>query len=112
MAATTHGLSSITYGNPTITGFVVQSSSVSTKPAVTAEVFDEAGIRVHSRYDDITNELSLDVIVTSGTIPTVGTVFTFNTVKYEITGVDVKTANKDFVKVSIKGKNSSGITLT
>lgn len=107
----TYGLSSVTYGNPTMTGFVVQATTISSKCGVVAEIFNELGERVHSRYDDLTYEISLDMIVNGGAIPLPGAELTFNSIKYEIQTVEVKTSDKDFTKVGVKAKNSAGITL-
>ena len=108
----TYGLTSVTYGTPALTGFVVQTSSVSTKAGVAAEIFDESGKRVHARYDDLIHELSLEMIVNAGTLPVVGGTLTYDSNTYEVTGVDIKKANKDFVKVSVKAKSSSAISYT
>ena len=108
----TYGLTQATYGVTALTGFVVQSSSLSVKPGVAAEIHDETGVRVHSRYDDNQTEISLEMIVNGGAIPVPGTVLTYNLIKYEIQSVDVKGANKDFTKVSVKAKTSPGIVLT
>lgn len=107
----TYGLTSVIYGNPALSGFVVQSSTVATKTNVVAEVFNETGERVHVRYDDITNELTLDMIVNGGSIPVPGSTLTYNTVVYEIVSSDVKSANKDFEKVTVKCKNSEHLSL-
>lgn len=111
MAANTYGLNTLTFGTPAVTGYVVQSHSVSTKPAVTAEVFDENGIRVHSRYDDITSEVTFDAIFAGATLPTAGGTFTVDSVTYEVLGIDLKRTNKGFKEVSIKGKTSAGVSL-
>jgi len=110
--ATTYGLTSIVFGSPAVSGYVVQSNAVATKPAVIAEVMDENGIRVASRYDDITSEVSFDAIFNGASLPTAGGTFTVDSVEYVVLSLDVKRDNKGFKQVVIKGKTSQGITLS
>jgi len=110
MSATLHGVSGVVFGAPAITGYITQTHSVSTKPAVIAEVMDENGKRVHARYDDITSEVSFDAIFQGASLPSAGGTFTVDGVTYEVLSVDVKRENKGFKTVSIKGKVSEGIT--
>lgn len=111
MSEQAHGLASVTFGVPTLTGYVVQDFSISKKPALAVEVFDENGRRVYARYDDATDDLSIEAVFNGGDIPTVGSVLTYNATKYEVLSVDLKRANKDVQKVSIKGKKSEYLTL-
>lgn len=112
MAATTHGLQTLTYGVPLLTGYVVQTYSTSSTAANVIEVFDEVGNRKAARYDDVTSELTLECILAGATLPAPGAVFTYNAIKYECLSVDVKAENKGAKKVTIKGKTSEGITLS
>lgn len=112
MAANTYGLTSITFGTVGLSGYVVQDSSVASTPQVVAEVFDITGARAHVRYDDVTDELTLNAVLQGATLPTPGAVFTYNGANYETVSVEKKQANKDFVKVTIKGKKSAGITVS
>ena len=107
---TTYGLSSVTYGTLPYTGFVVQSYTLAVKDGVLATVLNETGQEVVRRYDDQINELSLDMIVNGGSIPVPGQTLTYNSIVYEIQTCDLKAANKDFNKVSVKCKNSANIT--
>jgi len=107
----THGISGLTFGTPPVAGYVVQSVSNSSKAGVVAEVFDENGCRVHSRYDDTTNEVTFDAIIAGATLPTPGSIFTVNSTDYETLSVDKKWENKGFVSCSIKGKNSANISV-
>jgi len=106
----THGLSGLSFGTPTSSGYVVQSLDTSSKAGVVAEVFDETGCRVHSRYDDITTEVTFEAIIQGATLPTPGAVFTVNSQAYETISVDKKWSNKEFTRCSIKGKVSANIT--
>ena len=104
---TTYGLTSVTYGTIPYSGFVVQSSSLSSKDGVMATVLNETGQEVCRRYDDQINELSLDMIVNGGSIPVPGQTLTYNEIVYEIETCDLKAANKDWNKVTVKCKNSA-----
>jgi hypothetical protein len=107
----TYGLSSLTFGVPAVTGYVLQTFDVTTTPAVAVEVMDENGVRKVARYDDETEELSIEAYIQGATLPLPGAVFTYNSKKYEVLSIQVKGANKDYRKVTIKGKTSEGITL-
>src|SRR5271154_6637671 len=109
----TYGLSSVTFGTGTyaITGYVVEGVTLSNKCGINAEIFNELGQRVVVRYDDLTVDLSFDAIIQGATLPVPGAEFTLNSIKYETMSVDVKSTNKEFTKVAIKGKTSTGITL-
>jgi hypothetical protein len=106
-----YGLTSLTFGTPVITGYVLQSFGVSTKPGVIAEVINESGNRVHARYDDVTNEMSFNAIFNGATLPSVGGLVTGDAVAYEVLSIDLKRDNKGFKTVDIKGKNSQYLTL-
>jgi len=111
MSATTHGLTTLTFGVPTLTGYVIQSYDSSTKAANVVEVMDEQGNRVVSRYDDITTEITIDAKLAGASLPAPGSTVTYNTIVYEVLSIDKKGVNKDFTTVSIKGKVSAGISL-
>ena len=111
MAAQTHGLSTLTFGVPVLTGYVVQSYTNANHCANVVEILDESGNRVVSRYDDSTHEITLEAILAGATLPTVGGTFTYDSVTYECLSVEKKGENKGAVKVSIKGKVSENITL-
>jgi hypothetical protein len=108
----TYGLSSVVFGNPaTITGYVVQSFDASNKCGVVAEIFNETGQRVASRYDDLTTEITFEAIINGATLPTPGAEFTYNAIKYETLTVDQKWTNKSFTSATIKGKVSANLSL-
>lgn len=110
MAAITQGLSGLTFGVSAWSGAVVQAYTLSSSAQVQAEVFGESGASVCRRYDDVTTEISVDVVHQGMTLPTPGDAFTYNSVAYECTGVEKKYSNKEFLVVTIKGKRSSAIT--
>lgn len=109
--ANVHGLQTLTWGTPTMTGFVLQSYTTSATSANVIEVQDENGNLKAARYDDATTELTLDAVFAGGTYPTPGAVFTFSGTKYICTGLEIKAENKSALKATIKGKKSQFITL-
>lgn len=111
MSTSNYGLSSVSWGTPLMSGFVVQSYDISKSNQIVAEIFNESGVRKHVRYDDLTSELSIEVVYNGGTAPVPGEVLTYNGIKYETLNVDEKGSNKEFKKFTFKGKNSEGITL-
>lgn len=111
MAANTYGLQTLTFGTPTMTGFVLQSYTKTTTPNNVIEVMDETGNLKAARYDDTTTEITLEAVFAGGTYPDAGQVFTFDGVKYITTSVEIKAENTSAVKATIKGKTSEFITL-
>jgi len=105
-------LSTVTYGVPTLTGFVVESHDLTAKAANENTIASEVGNVVYRRYDDITDEMSVDAIFVNGTLPVVGTLVEYHSTKYILTEVSQKFSNKDFMKISLKGITSEYITLT
>jgi hypothetical protein len=112
MAANNYGLSSLVFGAPAVTGYVVQSNAVSSKCGVVVPVADENGIIVQRRYDDVTSEVNFEAVFNGATIPTPGITFTVDSVEYIVETTDVKRENKGNKTVSIKGITSQGITLS
>jgi len=111
MANTTYGLQTLTFGVPVVSGYVTQTYDLGYSAANVVEVFNESGNRAVARYDDLTETLGFDAYIAGATLPVAGSVFTYGATKYEVLSVDKKGVNKDFTKVSIKGKKSEGITL-
>jgi hypothetical protein len=84
-------------------------------------VQDETGKTVTARYDGVMRELTVDGIVKTLDMPTLGGSITFNvatdlapgSVTFTFTGVieslEEKGGNKEFVKVSIKAKQWESI---
>ena len=111
MAAQTHGVTGVTFGTPTISGYIVQNFDLETKPALMLEIPDEDGKVCHRRYDDITTEGTVEAYFKGATLPTVGTVLTVDSVKYVVESVGEKVSNKENTKISLKLKTSEGVTL-
>jgi len=108
---TTYGTTLATFGVTPLTGFVVQSTTLTTKCNVFNQVMNENGQLVTQRFDDQSNELSLDMIVSSGSAPVPGQLLTYNALLYAILNVDYKTSNKDFPRVTVKCQSSQYLTL-
>lgn len=109
--ANTYGLQTLTFGVPALSAYVVQTYDLGSTSANIIEVFDETGNRKVARYDDITDTLGFDAYIAGATLPVAGSVFTYNSEKWEVLSIDKKGVNKDATKVSIKGKKSANITL-
>ena len=106
---TTTGLLTLTYGTPALVGFVIQAHSIATKAGVNHEVADENGVIVARIRNDITNEITIEAVITTGTIPTPGASLTYNGVGYEVVSTDKKSSNKATTTVSIKAVKSAGV---
>ena len=106
-----YGLNTLTFGVPTLTGYVVQSYNLGSKCALVVPVANESGVIVQRRYDDVTTEVSVEAVIAGATLPTPGGTFTYNGIIYEVQGVDVKGQNKEDTTCTVKGIVSQGITL-
>lgn len=72
---------------------------------------NEAGQEIERRYDDVCNDATIELRIRSAyTIPAVGTVLTYETIKYEIYEVGTSQVNKGFRTIELKIKNSENIT--
>jgi len=113
MAATTRGTAPLKFGVTVFTGYIVESS---TRNATTENLVidDEAGDQTTSITGfGLKNEITLEVIPKSGTsIPTVGSVLTYDSVEYEILTLDRKQVRKDVEKWSIKAQSFPTIDLS
>jgi len=105
----TYGISGLVFGTPSVTGYVVQSHTVSSKCALVVPIQDENGVVVHRRYDDITTEVTLEAIYKGASVPAPGGTISIDSVTYEVTSIDLKRDNKGYKTVSIKGVTSAGI---
>jgi hypothetical protein len=113
MAILTPGVVGLKFGTVALTGYLVQGT---TKTASTENVWllDETGNKVGqvTNFGEL-NELSLEVIPLTGvTVPTTGTVLTYDSLKYVITGITKTGTNTDNEKWSITGTSSPDITYT
>lgn len=110
MAANVYGLQTLTFGNPALTGYVVQSYTTTSNSANVIEIADETGNRKCVRYDDDTTEITIDAYFAGATLPTPGSTFTYDSVTYECTSIEKKGENKNATKVTLKGKKSEFVS--
>lgn len=88
----------------TVAYMTVQSDSLSTTYKLDVEVADENGRVITDRLDDEFKEITLDgVIKATGSIPLIGSQFTYNSVQYILKSLENKGTNKDFRKLTVKG---------
>ena len=99
------------YGLYDTVGYMtVQSDSISETYKLDVEVSDEHGRVITDRLDDKFKEITLEgVILAAGSIPIIGSQFTYNSVTYILKSLDNKGTNKDFRKLSVKGIKYSQI---
>ena len=112
--ATTRGIVPLSFGTTTITGYVVETTSIN-HSGETATIQDEDGDYVAETSGfGLKAEVSLDVIPKStATAPAVGDIFTYDSdQKIVISAVDIKKGNKDYQKWSLKGTRYPGVPLS
>jgi hypothetical protein len=81
----------------------LQTDDISKKNALDVEVMDETGRVITDRLDDTRIETSISgVLLASGTVPTVGAQFTYDSVNYIIKDVGDSGTNNGFRKVTLK----------
>ena len=81
------------------TGWLVQNSSVS-KSSQEALALDNVGEPVLAHYYQKIDEMSFEVVLPddASSIPEVGDVFTYESVKYYVVSIQVARVNTDFVR--------------
>jgi extradiol dioxygenase family protein len=81
------------------TGWLVQNSSIS-KSSQEALALDNVGEPVVAHYYQKIDEMSFEVVLPddASSIPEVGDVFTYESVKYYVVSVQVARVNTDFVR--------------
>lgn len=121
MAAVLKGTTCLYGVAGTVSNLYVQSYTLTKNYELNDTVQDETGITVTARYDGVMRELTVDGIVKTNDMPTLGASISFNvatdlaagTNPYTFTGVieslEEKGGNKEFVKVSIKAKQWESI---
>jgi hypothetical protein len=88
----------------TRTYMTVQSDSWTESYKLDVEVADEVGRVITDRLDDLFQELTLDgVMLLEGTLPALGSVFTYGGETWILKNIDDKGTNKDFRKFTVKG---------
>ena len=85
-----------------MTGCVVQSVTTKKSFANTSEVVDEKGNRITKRYDDLSNDITIEVIPKDGfTEPVPGATLAYKGVTYIVESVDDKREAKGFVRYTL-----------
>jgi hypothetical protein len=88
----------------TVAYMTVQSDSWSESFKLDVEVADEEGRVITDRLDDLFQELTIEgVMLVAGTLPVLGTQFTYGGETWIIKSFEDKGTNKDFRKFSVKG---------
>lgn len=85
---------------------VVQSDDFSQSLALDVEVSDEQGRVITNHLDDRRIEVTIDGVLKAGedgTLPAIGTQFTYNSTLFILKSIDDKGVNKDYRKVTVKG---------
>ena len=87
----------------TITGCSVQSVQRNKSFANTTEVVNENGNRVHKRYDDVDDAITIELIPKAAgfTEPVAGTKLVWKSVNYIVESVDDKREAKGFVRYTL-----------
>ena len=124
MAAISNGTTCVYGIAGTVTNLFVQSYSLSSSFNAEAMVVDETGLTKTHRLDDRKTEITIEGIVKTSSIPTLGTTlaFTVNTASAYpagsasasfsgvITKIDDKGSNKGFTAVTVTAIDFEGIT--
>lgn len=111
MAATVFGTAHLFGISGTIANATVQSFSNSETFALADETKDEDGVTIERHYNDTTDEATISIKIQAAyTVPSVGDVLTYETLKYEITSVNASQENQGFRSIELSIKKSEGIT--
>lgn len=111
MAAVTHG-EAFLYGiDGTITDCAVQSVTRKKSFANTSEVVNEQGNRIAKRYDDISDEITIELIPKSAySVPAIGERIVYDGVNYIIESIDDKREARGFVRYTLTCQKPEYIT--
>lgn len=111
MAATVYGTAHLFGVTGTVSNATVTDDSFDDVCARMDAVQDETGIEIERRYDDVTVEGTITLIIRSAyTVPAPGTTVTYNSITYEIQKVGRRASNKNFRVVELGVKKSAGIS--
>ena len=108
--ADTYGLASVTWGVPTMVGFVVNSADINSKNNVEGTIEDENGNTVYRYFGDKTEEITIEVVHASGSVPQPGGTFEYSGSTWIAKEINYKYENKSGVKHTFKGIKSEFIT--
>lgn len=94
----------------TITACAVQSVSIKKSFANTSEVVNEAGNRITKRYDDLSQDLTIELIPKEAFVePTPGAKITYKGSQYIIESIDDKREAKGFVRYTVTAQKQEYI---
>jgi hypothetical protein len=85
---------------------IVQSDDFSESLALDVEVANESGVVITNHLNDRRNEVTLEGVLKDGidgTLPSIGTQFSYAGTTFILKTIDDKGTNKDYRKVSVKG---------
>lgn len=95
----------------TVTNAVVVSTNITKDFRNTDEVVNESGIAIERRYDDRRSSGTITIRLESGySAPTVGSMLTYDSVDYELTGIVEAEENEGYVQVTYNILQTEGIT--
>jgi hypothetical protein len=111
MAAVNQG-EAFLYGiDGTITNCAVQSVTRKKSFANTSEVVNEQGNRITKRYDDVSDDITIELIPKSAySVPAIGGRLSYGGVSYIIESVDDKREAKGFVRYTLTCQKPEYIT--
>lgn len=103
----------ITAGVGPVTNATVLSFSMDDEHANVSQTVNEIGNVIEDRRDDLTKTGSITLRIRSGyTVPAAGSVFTYNSVPYQITKVSRQEESTGFVAITCDIKTSEYVTLS
>lgn len=106
MPVNTYGLTTLTFGVPALTGYVVQTFAKASTSGVVTEIQDSNGKIVSRRHNDSIIDLVVEAIFNGASFPSTGALFTYDGISYEVMSVEVRGENAGFRRVVLTGKNS------
>lgn len=88
------------------TGWLVQNSSIN-KTSQEANALDNVGEIAAAHFYQKTNEMSFEVVLPddASSIPEIGDVFTYESVKYYVSNVSINRVNTDYVRYTMTCKH-------
>lgn len=111
MPTVTYGTAHLYGVSGTITNATVLSFSLDHSHGVDDNTVNESGQMIERRYDDIIQEGTITLrIQATYTIPAIGTVLVYETIRYEITGLTNAQEAQGFRTITFRIKRSEYIT--
>lgn len=112
MGLNIHGIAHLYGVSGRIANATILSFSEDETPLVEDHTYDEDGRQIERRYDDIQNEATITIrLRASYAKPVVGTVLTYDNVKYEIASIGKSQEAQGHRTMTLKVRNSEHVTL-